>query len=59
MNILSGASLVQLVNGPAHRAEHTLDVVIARTETVVSIVVDLPIFSDHSFITSKFLFGTS
>ena len=56
---MNGAGLVQLVNGPAHRAGHTLDVVIARTDTVVSVVVDPPIFSDHSLITSEFLFGAS
>ena len=44
LDILSGAGLVQLVNGATYRVAHTLDVVIARTDTVVSVVVDPPIF---------------
>ena len=57
--ILNGAGLVQLVNGLTHRAGHTLDVIIARTDTVVSVVVDTPIFSNRSFVTLEFLFEAS
>ena len=59
LDILSEAGLVQLVNGPTHRAGHMLNFIIARTDTVVSVVVDPPIFSDHSLVTSQFLFEAS
>ena len=55
-NILSGVDLVQIVHGLTHRARHMLDVVIARTDIAVSVVVDLTIFSDPSLVTSEFLF---
>ena len=52
LDILSRADLVQLMNGLTHHAGHTLDVFIARTNTEVSVVVDPPIFSDRSLVTS-------
>ena len=47
------------MNCPTRRAGHTLDVVIVPTDTVVSVAVDPIIFSDHSLVTSEFLFEAS
>ena len=52
-DILSGTDLIQFINGVTHRTRHMLDVVIARNDMVVSVVVDPPIISDQSLISHR------
>lgn len=51
-SVLGSHGLVQHITSPIHRAGHTLDVVVTRSECTVSNVrVQSPSLSDHAFIT--------
>jgi len=50
-SLLSAHNLIQVVLSPTHKANHTLDVVIVKSDvTVASVNVQPPVLSDHSMI---------
>ena len=54
--ILRSFCLRQMVDGPTHRAGHTLDAVLVRADQseLVSTLVHPPVISDHSLVVTKF-----
>jgi len=50
-SLLAMNNLVQVLQSPTHTAEHLLDVVVVRSDTMVtSVNVPPPVLSDHSMI---------
>ena len=52
-DIISGCNMVQLITGPTHTAEHTLDVFITQSSTSVKVNINPPVYSDHSLISAE------